>query len=238
MDRRNFLRVLTSAACAPVSLVAAGGPGGNKPPGPAQVLRELAEGNRRFATNHAKHPHSDAVRVRQTWRQGQHPRAAILCCSDSRVAPEILFDQGIGDLFSIRVAGNVANEDEVASAEYAVAHLDVGLCVVLGHEECGAVSAAVANEPLPPEFDHLLSEVRRARDRTTALYPQLQGPELLKATVRMNVWQAVEDLLRHGPILRERLRANRLAIVGAVYHIENGRVEWLGPHANQRELAG
>jgi carbonic anhydrase len=94
-----------------------------------QAHRELAHGNVRFATGHARHPHSSPAWVRKRSRFGQHPHAAVLCCSDSRVAPEILFDQGIGDLFTVRVAGNVVNEDELASMEYAVEHLGVPLCV-------------------------------------------------------------------------------------------------------------
>ena len=91
--------------------------------------RELVEGNRRFVAGHPVHPNSSLARAKKVGKEGQHPHSAVLCCADSRVPPEILFDQGIGDLFVIRVAGNVANGDETGSIEYAVEHLGVTLCV-------------------------------------------------------------------------------------------------------------
>ena len=111
----------------------------------------LLEGNRRFADGKPRHPH-EAADWRAHLREGQHPFAVIVGCSDSRVSPELLFDEGLGDLFVIRQAGHVGDEDTVASVEYAVGHLHVPLVVVLGHESCGAVEAAVntlmRDEPL------------------------------------------------------------------------------------------
>jgi carbonic anhydrase len=200
------------------------------------VLQDLTRGNARFASDHARHPHSRTVWVRKTWREGQHPSAAVLCCSDSRVPPEILFDQGIGDLFSVRVAGNSANEDEIGSMEYAVEHLHVPLCLVLGHSECGAVTAVVNEEKMPVEIQHLVTHIGDAVRAVKLQDPRLNGRALVSAAVPANVLQAMHDLVVHGPIIREHLRAGRLEVVGGVYHIETGKVSWLGPHPRQGEL--
>jgi carbonic anhydrase len=201
-----------------------------QPPTADQVHRELVQGNLRFASGHARHPHSSPARVRRTSRLGQHPHAAVLCCSDSRVAPEILFDQGIGDLFTVRVAGNVVNEDELASIEYAVEHLSVPLCVVLGHSSCGAVTAVVEGETLPVELDHLVVHIREAHEQTKQRFPNLPRQELIKTTVRANVVRAMEGL-RSGPqVLRDRVERGILRIEGGVYDLDTGRVSWINPN--------
>jgi carbonic anhydrase len=206
-----------------------------KLPSPDQVLEELKAGNRRFAANHSRHPHSN-LRWAKKVAPGQHPHAAVLGCADSRVPPEILFDQGIGDLFSVRVAGNVANEDEVASLEYAIDHLGVPLLVVLGHTNCGAVSAVCEGADLPPELDHLVSHIEDTKNAVKATSPGMRGHELVAAVVRLNVLRSLADLIRNGPIVRHALIAHRIKLVGAVYDLANGRVEWLGPHPEQEGL--
>lgn len=234
MDRRRFL--LTAAAG--LSAAAPTTPAAEKLQSPDAVLQALREGNRRFAANHARHPHSGMLRVRQTWKNGQHPQAVVLCCSDSRVVPELLFDQGIGDLFAVRVAGNVANEDEVASIEYAVEHLHVGVCVVLGHYECGAVTAVVQGGHLPAELEHLVAHIRTAESTVQHDSPALRDKPLIEATVRANVWQSIHDLFAQGAPIREQVRLNRLKVVGAVYRIADGRVDWMGPHPEEAKLTG
>lgn len=194
------------------------------------VHRELVQGNLRFASGRARHPHSSPAWVRRTSRFGQHPHAAVLCCSDSRVAPEILFDQGIGDLFTVRVAGNVVNEDELASIEYAVEHLSVPLCVVLGHSNCGAVTAVVEGETLPVEIDHLVVHIREAHEQTKQRFPNLPHRELIKATVRANVVRAMEGLLAGPWVLRDRVARGTLRVEGGTYDLETGRVSWINPN--------
>jgi carbonic anhydrase len=234
-------RDLISSFALQGSLILAQGAAGTKELQPArrtagEILQELTRGNARFASDHARHPHSKTVWVRKTWREGQHPSAAVLCCSDSRVPPEILFDQGIGDLFCVRVAGNSANEDEIASLAYAVEHLHVPLCVILGHSECGAVTAVVEGEKLPLEIQHLVAHIGDALRSVKLQNPGLSGKALVSAAVRANVLQAMHDLVVHGPMIRERLRSGRLEVVGGIYHIDTGKVAWLGPHPQQREL--
>lgn len=202
----------------------------------AKVISALAEGNRRFTAGHARHPHADRRRIRETDLHGQHPQAVVLTCADSRVSPEVVLDQGIGDLFSIRVAGNVANEDEAASVEYAVEHLGVPVCVVLGHTGCGAVTAVVRGDKLPHSFGHLLSPIRETVRDLRRARPTLQGEALIGEAVQANVWRAVADLLSENDALRDRARTGRLAIVGAVYEIRTGAVRWLGHHPRETVL--
>jgi carbonic anhydrase len=194
---------------------------------PDQVHRELAQGNLRFTSGHPRHPHSSLPRVRKTGRSGQHPHAVVLCCSDSRVVPEILFDQGVGDLFTVRVIGNVANEDEIASIEYAVEHLAVPLCVVLGHSNCGAVTAVVKGEALPLEIDHLVVPIREAHRKAQADSPGLSEPQLIQATVRANVLETMQGLTAGPKVLREHIEHGKFRIEGGVYNLETGRISWL-----------
>lgn len=208
----------------------------HKPAAPGPVLAELQAGNRRFVAGRAKHPHTEPGRVRETGAHGQHPRAVVLACADSRVSPELVFDQGIGDLFTIRVAGNVANEDEAASVEYAAEHLGTSVCVVLGHTGCGAVTAVAHGDALPKRFDHLLSPIRHSVNRLRKERPSLHGAALVDAAVRANVWEAAADLLQHNEALRARAQAGKLTVIGAVYDTRTGTVRWLGHHPDERTL--
>lgn len=225
--------LLIFAAAVPA---AGGSPGSANSAKPDSVLALLAGGNRRFAAGRSAHPHSDRMRIRDTGLHGQHPIAAILCCADSRVTPELIFDQGLGDLFTIRVAGNVANEDEMASIEYSVQHLSVPVCIVMGHTGCGAVSAVVHHERLPQSFDHLLAPVRSVVARIESDHPDLPHETVESRAVRANIWQSMSDLLRKNPGLRDSVRTGRLRLVGALYDTRRGTVHWMGAHPRQREL--
>ncbi len=234
---RTWKRMAAAFCLAALSPIAAEVHQSPSPPPAKQVLAGLSDGNHRFTTGHAKHPHAEKSRVRDTGAHGQHPQAVILTCADSRVSPEIVFDQGIGDLFSIRVAGNVANEDEAASVEYAVEHLGVPLCVVLGHTGCGAVTAVCRGEHLPHRFDHLLAPIHATVRELHGCKPALKGDALTEAAVRANVWHSVADLLA-DEALRERARASKLTVVGAIYDTRTGAVRWLGHHPSERSLLG
>jgi carbonic anhydrase len=195
-------------------------------PTPAEVHRELVRGNLRFLAGHPKHPHSSPSWVRKTGREGQHPHAIVLCCSDSRVVPEIVFDQGLGDLFTVRVAGNVANEDEIASIQYANRHFHIPLAVVMGHSRCGAISAVVEEEDLPERLNHLAAPIRKAYDEERQRLPAASKAELLEATIRANVVRCVSDLANE-PEIQEALRKGKFRIEGAVYSVDTARVSWL-----------
>jgi carbonic anhydrase len=203
-----------------------------------EALRLLKEGNSRYVDGKLQHPRQDLARRALTAAQGQHPLATVLTCSDSRVPAEIIFDQGIGDIFVVRVAGNVAATDEIGSIEYAVDHLAVPLVVVLGHTQCGAVTAVVDDTKLPPNLANLLEPIKPAVDKAREANPQAAKDELLKAAITANIWQALEDMLRLSPIIREKVRDGQAQVVGALYDLDSGQVQWLGPHPDQEKLVG
>jgi carbonic anhydrase len=205
---------------------------------PGEALRLLKAGNSRFVDGKLQHPRQDRARRALTAAQGQHPLAAILTCSDSRVPAEIIFDQGIGDIFAVRVAGNVAATDEIGSIEYAVDVRATPLVVVLGHSQCGAVSAVIDDAKLPSNIATLLEPIKPAVDKAREANPQADKDVLLKAAITANVWQAVEDMLRLSPIIREKVRDGRAQVVGALYDLDSGQVQWLGPHPDQEKLVG
>lgn len=201
-----------------------------------QALEKLQKGNVRFVSGKQEHPGQDFARRELTSTKGQHPFATILSCSDSRVPPEILFDQGIGDIFIIRVAGNVANVDEAASIEYAVDHLNTPLLVVLGHTQCGAVTAVVEGADAHGNIPALLRSIVPAVAGVRAKNPKASGPQLISDCIKANVWQAIEDLFRTSAIVTAKAKDNKLKVVGAMYDISTGRVSILGPHPHQDKL--
>ena len=169
---------------------------------PDAALARLKEGNRRFRTGAATHPNADAARWRETAKDGQAPFATVLGCSDSRVPCELVFDQGVGDIFVVRVAGNVCAVNETASIEYAVGHLGTPLLVVLGHEKCGAVTAVAADAELDGSIARLVELIRPAVEESQRLHPGLKPGGLVPFALRANVIQSIEDLLppqRDGP---------------------------------------
>lgn len=185
------------------------------------VLAELKSGNGHHVQRRYQHPHDSLERRRQLV-SGQHPHAEILSCSDSRVPPEIVFDQGLGDLFIVRVAGNVATDTEIGSLEYGAEHLHIPLLVVLGHESCGAVTAAVQGGPPEGHITALVNLITPAVEKSRGM----SGDPVAKA-VRMNVEMVVKQLRTSTPILSELVAHGKLRIVGAVYSIETGAVTWL-----------
>ncbi len=198
---------------------------------PAQVLNKLMEGNRRFAADAPRSADVSASR-RTSLVPAQHPLAAILTCSDSRVAPEILFDQGLGDLFVVRVAGNVADNMVLGSLEYAVAHLQVPLLMVLGHDHCGAVTAACAHEGQTNEgaVSHVLNAIQPAIARA-ASHLQAQGveaPPSVDAVVLENVVYTM-GVVQKNPLIHEAAESGALLVVGAVYGLLSGLVTVVEP---------
>jgi len=227
--RSCFLRlILSSLILSSVSfLAAASAAEAQHSPPVDQIVAELTQGNQRFIAGHPRHPHCGPDDVRKNAREGQHPQVAVLACADSRVPPEILFDKGIGDLFSIRVAGNVANEDEIASIEYAVAHLHVPLILVLGHTQCGAVTAVVEDEELDDNLKHLTAHIREAVHATQKSHPELRGAGLVAAAVEVNVRESIAGMLRNSELIRQQAEAGKVKVEGAIYDLESGKVRWM-----------
>lgn len=200
------------------------------------AMRLLMEGNQRFVDGRSNHPNTDVFRIADTGERGQHPFAAIVTCADSRVPTERLFDRGVGDLFVVRVAGNISDPNQTGSIEYACEHLDTRLVVVMGHTHCGAVKAAVEGADGGPNIRSLLENIVPAVQATRAKHPQLTGEALYAAVVRENVWESIEDMLKGSSIMREKVLRGEVRIVGAVYDVETGRVDWMGSHPAQSGL--
>jgi len=189
-----------------------------------EALNRLLEGNRRFAANKAINPHRSEAR-RQEIVTGQHPFAIILGCVDSRVPPELIFDQGLGDLFVIRSAGQVIDDAVLGSIEFGVAELGIPLIMVLGHSSCGAVTATVETleENLPTEgsIGKLVENIEPAVHQAAG-----HGQELIDAAARINVALEINKLNR-SPLLSAAMKEAKLKIVGAFYDLSTGLVEIL-----------
>ena len=211
---------------------------------PAEAMSRLKEGNGRYASGKQQHPHEssedrrllatnsyenaslifpDMTKRREELTKSQHPFAIVVGCSDSRVPPEIVFDQGLGDLFVIRVAGNVIDDHSLGSIEYAVDHLVVRLIVVLGHQRCGAVKAAketiAAKTKAPAHIQSLVTAIQPAVEATLK--------DDLEATVEANVKNVTQALRSSVPILKPKVDSGELQVVGAYYSLDTGSVAFL-----------
>lgn len=192
----------------------------------ATALHRLLEGNRRFVDGAARHPHQDVQR-RHLLAAGQEPFAVVLGCSDSRIAAEIIFDQGLGDLFVIRTAGHSIGPAVLGSVEYGTAVLGASLVVVLGHDNCGAVAAAVAaaaDGAMPPGY---------LRDIVEPIVPQVHAAHARGETGtdvigRAHVRATVETLVASSPVIAQRIRDGLTGVVGLSYLLAEGRTEPVG----------
>ncbi len=183
-----------------------------------EVLDRLKSGNERFVADKLDGKLQDSVR-RSSLTGGQSPYAIILSCADSRVVPEMAFDTGLGEIFTVRVAGNIANSSSIASIEYAVAHLGSTLIVVMGHESCGAVTAAVNGGDNGYNLNHLLSHV------TPALSACGAGADLA-TVVKKNAELNGEELINRSSIIRNAVESGKVKIVPAYYSLESGKVDF------------
>ena len=188
------------------------------------ALARLWAGNQRYIADKEQHPDESLAR-RKELVEGQHPFAVILGCADSRVAPELLFDQGLGDLFVIRVAGNIVDDAVLGSIEYAVEHLGTKLIVVLGHEKCGAISAAVEGGAAAGHLKSLVTAIRPAV-QATAHDP---GDKIHNCVVA-NARRVATQIRESKPVLKEQVANNRVKVVAADYELDTGRVRLLEPH--------
>ncbi len=200
---------------------------------PEEALAKLREGNARFTSGRAVHPRQDAARLKET-AKGQTPFATILGCSDSRESLELLFDQGVGDIFAVRVAGNVADTDEIGSIEYGVGHLHTPVLLVLGHTSCGAVTAvaqgAQVHGSIPELVDNIIPAVAKARAEGAS------GDALIAKAIELNVWQSIEDVLRRSDEVRTMAREGKVQVLGAVYDLHGGGIRWMGHHPEEARL--
>ncbi|HNW34241.1 MAG TPA: carbonic anhydrase [Candidatus Ozemobacteraceae bacterium] len=184
-----------------------------------EILQRLIDGNKRYIDAKATHPDQSSQR-RTELAQGQHPFAVIVCCSDSRLPPEIIFDQGLGDLFVIRLAGNVLDDAALGSIEYAVEHLGVKLVMVLGHERCGAVEATIKGGEAPGHIGSLVKAIQPAVDKV-----KNQPGDLTDNVVRENINMVVQQVKSSEPILSELTKSGAVSVIGARYDLDDGVVE-------------
>src|SRR6266498_538093 len=216
---------------------------------PAEAMARLKEGNGRFTAGNLQHPHESsderaymaansyenvgmiflgmtaeqAAKRRAELTKSQHPFATIVSCSDSRVPPEIVFDEGLGDLFVVRVAGNVMNDESLGSIEYSVDHLGVRLVLVLGHQSCGAVKAAketiAAKGKAPGHIQSLVTAIKPAVEAT------VNGD--LDATIKANVKHVADALRSSTPILKGKVDSGEMKVIGGYYNLDTGAVSFL-----------
>ena len=188
---------------------------------PDEVLEALIEGNQRFVNNRPTAPNQDYVRLKEVSTE-QKPLVSILSCADSRVPVEIVFDRGIGDMFVVRDAGNIATPEEIGSLEYGTAILGSKVLMVLGHEKCGAVKAALEGKPLPGQIGSIVAAIQPAIDRAN----KNDSEEFYIDTIKNNVLLQINKL-NASPLLYNLVQEGKLRIVGAYYSLKTGEVEIL-----------
>lgn len=186
---------------------------------PAEALARLKAGNQRFIAGKLQHPHQNPKR-RTELTTGQRPFAIVLGCADSRTSPEVLFDQGLGDLFVIRVAGNILDDHALGSIEYAVDHLGAQLIVVLGHQRCGAVQAAKetldSKAEAPAHINSIVAAIQPAVEAT-------RGADV-ETTIKANTENVVQSLRSSEPVLKKEVEAGAITVLGAYYDLDTGAV--------------
>lgn len=184
-----------------------------------QIIDRLQKGNERFTQDALEGKLQDAPR-RDELTKGQAPHTIVLSCADSRVVPELAFDAGLGELFVVRVAGNIANTSSLASIEYAVAHCGAQVIVVLGHQSCGAVTAAVNGGDNGYNLNHLLSHI------TPAIDASKEGAEV-NDVVRTNAQLTGQELINRSSIIRDAVEKGSVKIVPAYYNLDGGKIDFL-----------
>lgn len=187
----------------------------------ADARARLEAGNARYVSGALEHPNTSTAR-RASLASSQDPFAVVVTCADSRVTPELIFDQGIGDLFVIRVAGNITDDAVLGSIEYAVEHLAVNLVVIMGHQSCGAVGAAVAGDPHHNAIDSLIAAIAPAVEQARGL-----DGDLLDNAVRCNAKHVAGQVAGAAPILTKNVAERGCEVVPAYYRLADGAVEFL-----------
>lgn len=186
------------------------------------AIKKLVEGNERFVELHLKHPDSNKKR-RHEMLKGQHPFVVILSCSDSRVPPELIFDQGLGDIFEIRNAGNVLDEHVIGSIEYAVMHCGVKLIVIMGHQDCGAIAATLSGKSETKYIKSLEDSIQPAVEDCKKQGLKVNSDNVVKA----HVMQDINELMTQDTDLVKYMKENNVQLVPAYYHLDTGKVDFL-----------
>jgi carbonic anhydrase len=179
------------------------------------AINKLLEGNKRYMSG--KLAEKDVGSAREANKDGQHPFATVIACSDSRVVPEFIFDVNVGDIFVIMNAGHCVDTLALGSIEYGIAHLQTPLLIILGHEKCGAVTAACQGGPCPPNIAAILEKIRPAVEKG--------GVDKIEESIIFNMNVASEEIRRRSEIVRDLEKEGKLKIIEMKYYIEDGRVE-------------
>ncbi|OGV54747.1 MAG: carbonic anhydrase [Lentisphaerae bacterium GWF2_52_8] len=213
-----------------------------KKPEADEALKVLKDGNERFLAGKPLRPHAgtDRIKLAGEANQGAYAYATVLSCSDSRVPVEYVFDAGVMDVFVVRIAGNVCDTDEIGSIEYGIAHVKTPVLVVLGHSQCGAVTAVCDHlqgkkQQLERNIPPLVDKIIPAAERAMKSHSELKGAELLPYAIEENVWQSINDLFMKSPATRQLVKDGKVKLVGAIYDVGSGKVNWL-PDAKVAEL--
>lgn len=197
-----------------------------------EALKKLMDGNQRFVSDRPAAKNLGDTR-RKELIKGQHPFAVVLSCSDSRVPPEHLFDQGLGDIFVVRTAGNIIDKVSIGSIEYGVEHLHVPLLVILGHQKCGAVTAAVESygKPQKAEKGHVKDSISEIVNKIMPAVKQAKNSahpgDVLENAIQGNMRNVYSELLKKSPVVKESVRSGKLKVVLAEYYLESGEVKIL-----------
>jgi carbonic anhydrase len=230
----GLFAVLAAAAALPAGEHKSASPGVS----PDEAWKILAKGNERFARGMALKPHQDAER-RRGLSTGQHPYAAVVGCSDSRLTPETIFDAGLGDLYVVRDAGNsVQGTLQVASVEYAVKELGANLILVLGHAGCDAVKDAVrgVEKDEHSSIDEAAALLKAPVDEAKDKVGGLKGDALVDEAIERNVLFQIKELLKTSPVIAAKVDKGEVKLIGGVYDMDNGLVRWLGEHPSQEQV--
>jgi carbonic anhydrase len=187
-----------------------------------EALEQLKDGNKRFIDGNLECDISEDTRLEL--KDGQQPFATILGCSDSRVPIELVFDQGLGNLFIIRTAGNIIDDISLGSLEYGGAHCETSILMVLGHQNCGAVSAAMKGDPLPGHMQKIADNIKPVIDSVKD--DALPYDQRMDKAIRMNVEKVLDEIKEKSLVLRERVESDQLKLVGAYYSFDSGEVKF------------
>ena len=190
---------------------------------PAAAVERLLKGNQRYTAYAPIHPDESRTR-RKELNGGQHPFAVVITCSDSRVSPELVFDQGLGDIFVIRTAGNIMGDIELGSIEYAVEHLQTPLVMVVGHEGCGAINAFVKRQHVSGHLKTIIDSIA-AEPEVQAL--QQKGDQVADHFIRANIQHGIQEIIHSSPLIKERIANGTLTVIGGYEHLSDGALELL-----------
>ena len=202
-------------------------------PTPDQVLEILKNGNERFYTGNSVYPNTDAARLTLANNENQkdHTYATIVSCSDSRVPVELILDAGTMDVFVIRIAGNVCHNNEIGTIEYGLTYVHTSLLVILGHTQCGAITAVThalqgKEQKLARNIPHLVENIIPPVKKTFERHPNLCGDDIIPYAIKENIWHVIETIFMRSPVVRHLVEDGKVKVVGAMYDLATGKIEW------------